>query len=138
MAVRDIILTATSPAAASTAASTAEASGLDAYDSFMIDADLVGATGGTLDVILQRFSGTLWREWYRFPQLAAAAAAIHYTYVPALNDSVTVHGVTITPALAVSTAVGGHPGDKLRFLFIAGASTSAGGVQTVTIQCRRR
>jgi hypothetical protein len=138
MSITGKALTATSPAAASTAASTAIVEGLGQYDAFVIDADLLGATGGSLDVILQRFAGGLWRDWYRFPQLLAAAAAIHYTYVPALNDSLNTVGVTLTPVITANTAVGGHPGDRLRFLFIAGASTSAGAVQTVTLSCFRR
>jgi hypothetical protein len=138
MPIDERVLTATSPGSATTAASTVELSGLNQYDAFTLDADIQGATGGTLDVILQRFSGGLWREWYRFPQLAAAAAALHYSYVPALTDSMTVVGVTVTPVLAVSTAVGGHPGNRLRFLFIAGASTSAGAIQTVALQCYRK
>ena len=137
MAITERVLRATSPAAASTVASTVEISGLEQYSSFTIDADLQGATGGSLDVILQRFSGGQWRDWYRFAQLAAAAAAIHHTYVPALNDSLTTVGVGTSTLIAAGAAVGGHPGDKLRFVFIAGASTSAGAEQVVTVQCHR-
>lgn len=138
MRVVEKVLQATSPASALTAASTAVVDGLSIFDTLMLDADLVGATGGTLDILLQRYAGGLWRDWYRFAQLAAAAAAIHYTYVPALNDVETTVGITTTPVIAAGVKVGGHPGDKLRFLFIAGASTSAGGVQTVTLSCFRK
>jgi len=130
MTVKLFSLADTSPASASTVAGSI-IRGLDQFDWFTIDADLVGATGGTLDVYLQRLIGdpstsTTWRDWLHFPQLAAGASAIKYTAGTGPNSGIVVVGTNTSPALAANTAVAGHPGYALRALYVAGASTSAG------------
>lgn len=133
-------ITATSPAAASTVVHAVTFDGLEKYDWFTIDADLAGATGGTLDVYLQRkLASNVWRDWVHFPQLAAAAAAVKYSITSQPASAITVcgGGTDAAPgvALAVNTAMGGHPGQEVRIIFVAGVSTSAGAAQTIRVQC---
>jgi hypothetical protein len=132
----------TSPASASTAASAAVMAGLAQYEWFSVDADLVGATGGTLDVYLQRLVGdpttsTEWRDWLHFPQLAAAASAIYYSAQTGTTNTITSVGRNTAPVIAVNTFLGGHPGERLRVLYVAGASTSAGAAQLVRVTAWR-
>ena len=142
-------ITGTSPAAANQAAVGRAAVGLDQYDSFFVTAILVGATGGTLDVYLQRRvddAGTIWVDFAHFPQLAAGAALIRYAAtmtIPPAAVAVVVGttdnaGTTGAPALAVNTIVGGHPGDAVRMVCVAGVSTTAGAVATVLIKGVKR
>lgn len=128
----------TSPASASTVVGQV-ISGLNRFDSFLVDADLVGATGGTLDVYLQRWVDTnLWHDWLHFPQLASGASAIRYSVFPSLSNTIVVVGTgtdsNATPALAANTCVGGHPGSKVRAVYVAGASTSAGAAVSLKIR----
>ena len=79
-----------SPAAAGSAASSMPVLGgvgdvagvayrLNDFDNVEIEAELVGATGGTLDVYIQSSSdGIKWYDCVHFAQLAAAASAIIY------------------------------------------------------------
>lgn len=128
----------TSPSSASTAVSASSVTGLEKFDWIAIEADLAGATGGTLDVYLQRKLGdNLWRDWLHFTQLASGAAAVKYSAQSSSStDIVTVGGgTTAAPgvALAANTFVGGHPGTEIRAVYVAGASTSAGAAQTIRI-----
>ncbi len=132
-------MTGTSPAAASTAAFGNIIRGLSIYDRFTVHAELVGATGGTLDVVLQREIETdLWSDWARYVVLADAGAAIQHVFEsdgPDLNITVVGGGTLAAPTvvLATDTFVGGHPGDALRMVGIAGVGTSAGAAQTVNV-----
>jgi hypothetical protein len=131
-------LTETSPAVASTAVSAGTITGLARYDWITVEADLQGATGGTLDVYVQRKLATnLWRDWIHFTQLAAGGAAVKYSAQPQPDTAIIVvgGGTDAAPgvALAANTSVGGHPGDTLRLVFVAGAGTSAGAAQTVRV-----
>jgi hypothetical protein len=139
-------ITGTSPAAAGTAIVGSSIRGLQAYDWFTIDAALVGATGGTLDVYLQKqiatdaeVTGGVWADWLHFTQLAAGAAAIKYSLQANSDKTIlTVAHATDasagTPVLASGSYVGGHPGGALRCVCVAGASTSAGAAVAVYIQ----
>lgn len=126
-----------SPAAASTVASTTIIRGLSRYDFFTIDAAITGATGGVLDVYLQREVGgaqsTTWRDWCRFTQAAAGAAVAYYYASSGVTTDITAVGNGTTPVIAANTFLGGHPGDAVRALFVAGASTSVGATQTIII-----
>jgi hypothetical protein len=109
----------------------------------MVEAHLVGATGGTLDVWLQRKAGpNLWVDWVHFAQLAAGASAIHYSFIvkntataAGALGAVTTVGNDATPAVGAGTGLitNNHPGDAVRVVFVAGASTSAGAAQKITI-----
>lgn len=131
-------ITATSPASASTAVAAGTVPGLADYDWIAVEADLQGATGGTLDVYVQRkLANNLWRDWIHYTQLAAGGAAVKHSAQSGCDKSLTVvgGGTDAAPgvALAANAFVGGHPGDELRVVFVAGASTSAGASQTVRV-----
>ena len=113
--------------------------GCSKFDRLMIVADLVCITGGTLDVYLQREIATnVWTDWLHFQQLAAAAAAINYAYAGDATLIVPVAtglGTTAAPGVALPAGhcVGGHPGDKLRAVFVSGAGASAGAAQSIYV-----
>lgn len=138
MASRIFLINDTTPAAPGTAVGTVIAS-LDEYDYVRVDASLVGATGGTLDVYLQRLiKPNAWADWVHFAQLAAGASAVKYSLVGAHGLSTTITtgniGTDAAPAvsLAAATFLGGHPGKSLRAVYVAGAGTSAGAVLNIT------
>ena len=140
MASKTFTIADVSPAAASTAIGDV-VMGLNAYDAFLIDADLVGATGGVLDVYLQRkIADNVWRDWLHFTQLTAGAAAVRYSVstAPGIANTIVAVGTgtdsAATPALAANTFIGGHPGDAVRAVYVAGASTSAGASITIRIR----
>ena len=141
--VQKHVIADTSPSAASTVVGSV-ARGLGEYDSLQIVAELTGATGGTLDVYLQ-FStdnGTTWFDYVHFPQKAAASGLTRHL-VPVAREwqpsaAITTIGKDASPALAVNTSVGGDWGNMIRAVYVAGASTSAGAAQTITIMGTRR
>ncbi len=129
----------TSPATAITSIS-ASVGGLAAFETVTVLATLTGATGGVLDVYLQGSfdGGVTWYEVCHFTQVAAAAAAKVYTVVFANAAAMTQVGTGTavsagTAVLTAGTIVGGHPGDQLRAVYVAGASTSAGAAQTFLV-----
>ena len=131
MAQREVFtLTANSQVTASSVAIGATAAGLLRFDSFTIDANIQGAVGGTLDVYLQReIADDLWADWLHFPQLTGGAAAIQYSVKSGSDKTIHVveQGTTSsagTPALAANTFVGGHPGNKVRTVFVAGTGVT--------------
>lgn len=136
-------ITGTSPAEAATAVIGAPLSGLGKYRAFRVDAQLVGATGGTLDVYVQRkIAPNLWADWCHFAQLASGAAAVRYSASAAVVDStaittVTSGGTDSTPSLSLAAGnfVAGHPGDTVRVVAVAGAGTSAGAAIAVRLTC---
>jgi hypothetical protein len=141
MALKELLLTDTSPAAASTVASTTGlVTGLDQFDWFTIDALLLGGTGGTLDVYVQRWIASLneWRDWLHFAQLAAGATARYVVDSSWGQSGVVTVGQGTSPAIAVATQANLHPGSRARLLFVAGASTSAGAVQKVVLSGWRK
>jgi hypothetical protein len=137
-----LTITGTSPAEAATAIIGAPISGLGKYRGFRIEALLVGATGGALDIYIQRkVAPNLWTDWMHFTQLAAGAAAVRYALTCDHTNSTTVAtttngGTDTVPALALAagTFIGGHPGDSIRVVAVAGASTSAGAAVAIHFQ----
>lgn len=138
-----IALSFTSPAAASTVVSAGGLAGsasLTRADAIVIDAVLVGGTGGTLDVYLQRKTGSdAWMDWVHFPQITAGTTK-RYTITMfgegAGSSIVEVGGgTTAAPgvALAANTAVNVTPGGDVRVVCVAGAGTSAGAAQAITL-----
>lgn len=130
----------TSPAAASTVASTATIGGLDGGDIVQVIATLTGATGGTLDVYLvDSFDGgTTWLELCHFPQLADGGAVRTYTTTQVLDSTITTVGKNTTAAtcvgtLAANTVRPGPWGDQVKAVFVAGGGTSVGAAQVVTL-----
>jgi hypothetical protein len=121
-----------SPAAAGTVVGKSVV-GLGDYPLIRLDAELVGATNGTLDVYLQRLvKPGVWTDWLHFAQLAAGAAAVRYSLLGGHGLSTTItasnRGSDAAPAvaLAAATFLGGHPGDVVRAVYVAGAGTTAG------------
>lgn len=139
--------TGTSPAAAGTALVTSPTTLVDLadFDSFTIDATVTGATGGNLDIVLQRqVAAGVWVEWVRLTTITAGAAVAYQTISPdpAGKNTATAVGVyndagTGTMTLASGTSTGGHPGHTIRMVFVAGTSTSAGAAQTVRVTGRQ-
>jgi hypothetical protein len=128
---------ATSPAAAGYAVSTA-ATGFMKYNTLTFIGALAGATGGTLDVIVETSAdGTDWYEVIRFTQLASggAAAVSRFNLSPTGGAATVVVGknLTTTTGMVSGTSVNGQWFDQLRVRYIAGTSTSAGAVQKVTV-----
>lgn len=141
MSLRTFTIAETTPAAASTVVGGVVA-GLGNYQFVRIDADLIGATGGTLDVYLQRLiKPGSWADWIHFAQLAAGASAIRYSAIAwhGLSTTITTsnRGTDATPSvsLAAATFLGGHPGDVVRAVYVAGASTSAGAAISIDLAC---
>lgn len=136
MANKLFTISGTSPASASTAVVGSPIVGLGGFIGFRIVSELVGATGGTLDIYLQWSpdDGTTWFDYVHFTQLAAGAAAIKYNTNSGLSlATITTVGKGTSPALAANTATGGLIGDQLRCLAVAGASTSAGAAVAITV-----
>lgn len=134
------VITGTSPAAAGTAVvGPAKQLGLRQFDELKIVAELLGATGGTLDVYLQWTpdAGTTWYDYVHFSQLASGAAAVVYSCNTMFGPiAPTAVGKNLTPALAANVCVGGDWGDGFRCLAVAGSSTSAGAAVSITINGR--
>jgi hypothetical protein len=133
-------ITATSPAAASTVVHTAIFAGdmLSRADKLVIDAALLGGTGGTLDIYLQRKLATnTWRDWVHFPQIAAATAKKYTVTITGDGSSIveTGGGTDAAPgvALAANTAINTIPGGDVRIVFVAGGGTSAGASNSIVI-----
>jgi hypothetical protein len=151
---KQFLLSGTSPAAPGTSV-LATITNLDQYTECEVHALLVGATGGTLDIYLQASNNwragskdetgdyTAWSpaggNWYdvaHFPQLAAGAVAIRYLLTLSRGYSnaaaiLVANTADGTPALALNTVLVGMWGGALRLVAVAGASTSAGAVQSV-------
>jgi len=136
-----LVATYTSPAAAGTVVGPSLSGlGLSRADILMVDAVLTGATGGTVDVYLQRATGVNdWTDWAHFPQVAVAAAATRITF--AIDGAGTISmqpiggGTDAAPgvALAVNSYTNVMPGGNLRVVTVAGAGTSAGASQKITV-----
>lgn len=131
-------ITATSPATASTAATSDTVSNISDYDWFLLIATLQGATGGTLDVYVQGKMADTWYDWGHFTQLSAAASSVTYQVQPQPNNGAVAVGSGTSPALAADTFLGGYPGDEIRMVFTAGSGTSAGASQTLKVYGLRR
>jgi len=139
-------ITGTSPASASTAVVGSVIRGLMQYDWFTIDAVIIGGTGGTIDVTLQRKLGPLpdgtavdlWVDWLHFPQVAAGTTTKFSVQSGAGTTIATVGMQAASPGttaatLAANTFVGGHPGNELRMLATGGSGTSVGATQLVYV-----
>lgn len=137
-----LTISGTTPAAASTAVvgvPAVFATFEDMPESLDVEAALVGATGGTLDLYLQTSpdGGTTWVDYAHFAQLAAGAAASFVRFGVARHaqqTTITTVGRALVPALAVGTVVGGPFGDRMRLVAVAGAGTSAGAAITILLR----
>lgn len=143
MATRDQLFTIsdTSPASETTAIGSTIA-GLHDYDWFEIDAVITGDAVGTIDVYLQRQVTTnLWVEWAHFTQVSATITK-RFSLQPASTNQVYEVGAGTdstagTPVLAAGTFIGGHPGAKVRAVYVAGSGTTTGAQQIIYIRAHR-
>lgn len=151
--VRTFKLTGTSPAAAGTAYGatpgtdllTEGTHDLSSYDWWTATILLTGATGGALNVYLQRkVDEDYWLDWIAFPQIAAAAPLVRYTGDSSCAGTgiVVVGGGAVaaaTPALAAGLWACASPGNRaVRLAYTAGVGTSAGAAQVVYLDAWRR
>lgn len=128
----------TSPSSATTTVSTS-LTGIDAFTKCIIYAVLTGATGGTLDVVLQSTpdGGTTWYDVCHYTQIVAAAAAVGNfvsltrgeTY--STTTPVVVNSVSTTPVLAAGQVIPHGLGNGLRVLYVAGVGTTLGAAQVI-------
>ena len=142
-------ITGTSPSSATTAVigsaiDTASAdgagngAGLEEVDSADIVVNTLGATGGTLDLVLQTSPDNVtFTDWVHLTQIAAAAAAAvqqaESTHSAASNPVAVGQG---TNTVLAATTVAGGPERYIRLIGKGGASTTAGAVQTAKITVR--
>lgn len=147
--------TETTPASASTVASSGPVMSaanylpagvvgpLDDFDAVDIAAELVGSTGGTLDVYVQTSLDEInWFDSVHFAQLANGAAAVSYRtsithFAQPNSPAPVVVGKNLSPALAPNVCVQGGWGSRLRLVFVAGAGTTVGASVTVTVAAQR-
>ncbi len=143
MAQREVFTITHTTAGTGGAAETAATvlAGLQLYDWFQIDAALLGPTGDTLDVYLQREVGApgsdVWRDWVHFPQMAAGVTK-YYAAQTGSNTTIQDVGNATTHVLAADTFCGGHPGGRIRMRTVEGASASSAVLQTVVLTCWKR
>jgi len=117
---------------------------LDDGGSVDILAQLVGATGGTLDVYMQSSSdnGQTWQDRVHFAQLAAGAAAISYgVTLTAFGQPTSAAPVQIgtgtTPMLSAGTYLQGIGFDRMRLVLVAGTGTTAGAAVKIQLTVQR-
>jgi hypothetical protein len=115
---------------------------LDDYDSIGIDADLVGATGGTLDVYLQSSpdQGVNWYDIVHWTQLLSGAAAVKYSSPISQSTSTstaTAVGKNLSPSLNQGTVVNGAFSDRMRLVMVAGSGTTVGAPVVVRLSPQR-
>jgi len=141
-------ITDSTPAEAGTAIGSV-VHGLARFHSITIYADLEGATDGTLDVYLQNeIAPGVWRDWVHFGQIAADAQAVSVVAsagfpleggIPtSMSEVGTGDAGSATPALAAESIVGGHPGNSVRAVYVAGEGTTAGADVTIRFLCWAR
>lgn len=125
-----------SPAVAGYAAGEA-VSGFAKCQWITILATLTGATGGTVDVIVEHSpdSGSNWYEMVHLTQVTAAAAEKTISWEPGAGGVCVVVGKnqTTDAVLASGASAGEMWFDTMRVRIIAGAGTSAGAVQSVKV-----
>lgn len=142
MTAQAFSISGTSPNSASTAVVGSPVTFDRDVDTLDVIATIQGATGGVLDLYLQTSEdGTTYTDYLHFAQLGAGAAASVKRIIvnrgqPA--SAITTVGQGTTPALAANTVLSGVTGKYMRLLAVAGASTSAGAAQSISIAARYR
>lgn len=140
-------ITGTSPSSATTATlgsvvdtffllgGTSGPPGLDVIESLDIIANTLGATGGTLDLVVETSpDGVTYTEHMHFVQVAAAApAAVQRGFSTRWGNLVPVAVGQGTNQVLAAAAIAGAPQRFLRVIAKGGASTTAGAAQTFTI-----
>jgi hypothetical protein len=112
---------------------------LSTSDKIVIDAIIVGATGGVLDIVLQRnVAPNVWFDWVHFPQInAGGGVACNLTIdggsrlnsiTNLSNGTDSTSGSLGLPAGSFVDAIAGGP---VRVVMNAGAGTTLGALQTL-------
>lgn len=132
------VAVATAGTATTAALATLFAGGWLKAEKLVIDATLVGPTGGTLDVCLQRKVGTnKWKDWIRFPQVLATATKNYVATVNGEGAAITECGNSTdgSPAMtiAANTIINMIPNEIVRVVCTTGAGTSVAGSVDITI-----
>lgn len=140
-----VTLTGTSPNSASTAImATSDPTAVDfsRADAIRIYADLVGATGGSLDLYLyHKVQTDFWPEFVHLVTLASGASAIRYmgNQVSLTTQAANVAVGKGTDASAGTQALAsggfnfGPIGSTIRLVAVAGSGTTAGALVNVYI-----
>jgi hypothetical protein len=120
-----------------------EAVGVTEGDGFAVYLTTRGATGGTLSVALQTSSdGVSYFDWYRSPDVSAAAAASTVKLTPAGPTGPTAVGTGTASAATLALTKGviapGPVGSRLRVVYDAGTGTSVGATQNVRVEFGHR
>jgi len=87
--------------------------------------------------IIATVRGATWFDYWHLTQLSAGAAAKTFCYCPSASNAIVEIGSGLSPILAAGAVRGGPWCDWLRVLYVAGASTSAGGAQTARVLAAR-
>lgn len=133
------VAAATAATATTAALATLFAGGwLKAAEKLRIDATIDAPTAGALDVCLQRkLAADDWRDWIRFPQVAANGIKHFVATVTGEGASIVECGKSTdaSPAMtiAVNTVVNVIPGDTVRIVCTTGAGTADAGAVSITI-----
>ena len=114
----------------------------DDYDSIGVIAELVGATGGTLDVYLQTSpdGGLNWYDIIHWIQLAGGGGAVKYSSPISQSTATSAPlavGKNLAPALSAGGVVNGAFSDRMRLVMVAGTSTSVGASVIVRLAPQR-
>jgi hypothetical protein len=138
-----ITLTATSSASASTTTAHtgtgyAGAGTLSSCEGVTIDAKIVGGTGGTLDIYLQRkIAADTWRDWVHFPQVAAGATKYYTVTIVGDGSTITEVGnstdAAATPALAANSVANVTPTGDVRIVSVTGGGLTVAGNTTIVL-----
>lgn len=129
---------ATAAVAGTAALGSVFAGGFLKAEKLIIDAKLVGPTGGTLDVCLQRKIATdKWRDWIRFPQVTAATTKYYVATVSGEGSAITECGnstdASPTMTIPVNTILNMIPNETVRIVCTTGVGTSVAGSVDITI-----
>lgn len=112
---------------------------LSHYEKLAFIFEIVGPTGGTVDVYLQkRIAANKWVDYCHVPQVAAVTTK-RYESSQFDASTITDSGVgddtpTATPVIAANTIVPGHPGEAVRLVLVTGAGVSVAGSVTLYVQ----
>lgn len=109
------------------------------FHSLQVIATLQGAPRGSLDVFIQTSpTGATWTDYAHFPKALTSAGAKPQTVTwtvsrGAESGGFTVVGQDLKPMLAEGKVLGGEYGAHIRVVYVAGAGTTAGAEQKITV-----
>jgi hypothetical protein len=132
-----LVLSGNSSAAASTTTQGSTVGGFELADEWTFDVKVTGATGGTLDVYLQKLivdptsGANVWVDYIHCTQTAGGTTTKeNYGSGETDNGPIAVgQGTDAAPAVALAAGkiAHGHPGKALRLVFVTGTGVSVAG-----------